>query len=165
MHINKSLNISQLRGVLRCWAPHAFAFVPTFPPQGQCYLHFQCDLHRCIIIWGVPKMVVTLFKMDDLGVPPFKETPIYIYIMNHYDRLGREESIIYNHIVQCNYFSWWMPISNSWHLKPLNIQHNADHHRHQQQQQQRQQRDLQKGRSALVSLWITSTKLDICAKS
>ena len=52
-------------------------------------------------------MVVTLFKMDDLGVPPFKETPIYIYtyIMNHYDRLGREESIIYNHIVQCNYFS------------------------------------------------------------
>ena len=39
--------------------------------------------------WGTPKWMIyngNPLKMDDLGVPPFSETPIYIYIERERER-------------------------------------------------------------------------------
>ena len=75
--------------------------VPTKKYNQKKNEHGTIRYHHCIIfqhlsywyIWvvsknrGTPKWMIYMeipIKMDDLGVPPFLETPIYIYISSCY---------------------------------------------------------------------------------
>ena len=51
--------------------------------------HMQMIVHNMEVSWngGTPKWMVyreSAIKMDDLGVPPFMETPMYVWIVMDY---------------------------------------------------------------------------------